>query len=202
MDDMLSKQLCGEQSLGHASSCYRIEKTGGVAKQHRTAGNTDAGASTQGRRADDRGYLLRAVQSRSEKRKRAAQTVKLGCRVPSKRPCRCQNSDDNLAVGQWSYVYLMLSTDEDFDPRNLNVTLLQTEMSPKSEPTAPRCLIQPKLQANCRVRAVGAYHQGGAEFLPIDSHPYDNALFRHQTFDSSTCLPLDAGGCCGRGEQD
>jgi len=48
MDDMLSKQLCGEQSLGHASSCCRIEKTGGGAKQHRTACDTRAGASTQG----------------------------------------------------------------------------------------------------------------------------------------------------------
>jgi hypothetical protein len=65
MDDMLSKQLCGEQSLGHASSCYRIEKTGGVAKQRRPAGNARAGASTQGRCADDGGYLLRAFQSRS-----------------------------------------------------------------------------------------------------------------------------------------
>jgi hypothetical protein len=63
MDNMLSKQLCGDQRLGHASSCYRIEKTRGVAKQHRTARNTRAGASTQGRRADHRGYLLRAIQS-------------------------------------------------------------------------------------------------------------------------------------------
>lgn len=48
MDDILSKQLCGDQSLGHASSCYRIEKTRGVAKQHRTACKTHAGACTKG----------------------------------------------------------------------------------------------------------------------------------------------------------
>jgi|SRR6266849_765816 len=96
----------------------------------------------------------------------------------------------------------MLSTDEDFDPRNFNVMLLQTEMSPNSEPSALRCLIQPKLLANRRVRTISADHQGGAEFLPIDSHTYDNSLFRDHTFDSSTCVHLDAGGCCGRGEQD
>jgi hypothetical protein len=52
----------------------------------------------------------------------------------------------------------MLSTDEDLDPRNFNVMLLQTEMSPNSKSSAPRGPIQPKLLANWRVRAIGAYH--------------------------------------------
>lgn len=63
MGDMLGKQLCGDQCLGHASPCYRIEKTGRVAKQHRTASNPRAGTAIQGRRAKHRGNLLRAVQS-------------------------------------------------------------------------------------------------------------------------------------------
>jgi hypothetical protein len=96
----------------------------------------------------------------------------------------------------------MLSTDEDFDPRNVNATLRQTEMSPNSESSAPRWLIQPELLANCRVRTISTYHQGGAELLPIDSQTYHSALFRDQPFHSSICVDLDTRGCCGRGEQD
>lgn len=128
--------------------------------------------------------------------------MKLGRRVPSERPCLCQNSDRNLSVGQWSYVYLVRSTDEDFDPRNFNVTLLQTEVSPNSESSAPRWLIQLKLFANRRVRTISTYHQGGAEFLPIDSKTYHSAGFRDQPIDSSACVHLHARRCCGRGEQD
>jgi hypothetical protein len=64
-DNVISRQLCGSQRLRHASSCYGIDKTGGIAKQHRTAGNARTGVSTQGRRANHGGYLLRAIQSRS-----------------------------------------------------------------------------------------------------------------------------------------
>jgi hypothetical protein len=96
----------------------------------------------------------------------------------------------------------MLSTDEDFDPRNVNVALPQTEMGSNSESSAPRWLIQPELLANRRARTISAYHQGGAKFLPIDSQTYDNALFRDQPFDSSICVHLDARGCRGRGKQD
>jgi hypothetical protein len=63
----------------------------------------------------------------------------------------------------------MTSTDEDFDPRKFNAALPHTEMGSNPESSAPRWLIQPQLLPNHRVRTISAYHQGRANFLPIDS---------------------------------